>query len=192
MFPGDPAVDPSAAPRWWVCPPCRVALFPSESRGHTSSRWASARLTHEDLAPNPATRKRTVLPAPGPAAGDPASPGVDPPNDGVSPSWVTQHGEHEEHAQRLARRSIELAARSEGDDIGEVALELMRAGNHDAATLEHALVMCRSLSRGDPTDERVKRGIRLLQQVTRFLGVPPQPFDADYLLAPERYVAARS
>jgi len=54
----------------------------------------------------------------------------------------------------------------------------MRAADHDPAMLQHALVVCRSLSRDDPTDERVKRAIRLLKQVTTFLGVPPHLFDA--------------
>jgi DNA-binding Xre family transcriptional regulator len=85
----------------------------------------------------------------------------------------------------VARRSIELADRSESDQIGAAALELMRTGNHDSATLQHALVMCRSLSRADPGDEQMKRAIRLLQHVTEFLGAPPRLFDARHLSAPE-------
>ena len=27
VFPGDSSSDPSAAPKWWACPACRVALF---------------------------------------------------------------------------------------------------------------------------------------------------------------------
>ncbi len=27
MFEGDPTLYPLARPDWWVCPPCRVALF---------------------------------------------------------------------------------------------------------------------------------------------------------------------
>jgi hypothetical protein len=27
LFDGDPALDPSAIPDWWLCPPCRVALL---------------------------------------------------------------------------------------------------------------------------------------------------------------------
>ena len=61
VFPGDPALDPSAAPRWWVCPPCRIALVPSESRKHKSSRWATTPLTHKHVAPNRATRTPAVL-----------------------------------------------------------------------------------------------------------------------------------
>lgn len=101
-----------------------------------------------------------------------------------SRSWFVERGEREEEAQRLARCSIELAGRAEVDEIGAVALELMRTGNHDPATLQHALVMCRSLLRAAPSDTRVKRAIRLLQHVTRFLGVPPHLFDARHLPAP--------
>jgi hypothetical protein len=37
MFAGDPTLNPTALPDWWVCPPCRAALFgrvsvPSEGR----------------------------------------------------------------------------------------------------------------------------------------------------------------
>ncbi|MGQ0803848.1 MAG: hypothetical protein ACT4PI_08295 [Actinomycetota bacterium] len=103
----------------------------------------------------------------------------------VSRSWFVEGGGREEQAQRVARHCIELAARSEDDEIGEVALELMRAGDHDPATLQHALGVCRSLLRDDPTDERVKRAIRLLRHVTEFLGVPPHLFDARRLEAPE-------
>jgi hypothetical protein len=102
----------------------------------------------------------------------------------ADPSWLVEHGEREEQAQRLARYSIELASRSDTDDIGDVALELMRAGNHDPATLQHALVVCRSLSRDDPKDQPVKRAIRLLRHVTAFLGVPPSLYDALHLPAP--------
>jgi hypothetical protein len=123
------------------------------------------------------------LPVPAAAAGDSAPRGSAAQDTDVTPSWFFERGEREEQAQRLARHSIELAGRSEVDEIGKVALELMRMGNHDPATLQHALVMCRSLSRGDPSDERMKRAIRLLQHVTTFLGVPPRLFDARHLPA---------
>lgn len=100
------------------------------------------------------------------------------PVDAAVASWFAPSGGREERAQLVARRSIDLATRPGDDEIGEVALELMRAGNHDPATLQHALTLCRSLSRDDPTDQGLKRAIRLLQQVTTFLGVPPHLFDA--------------
>jgi hypothetical protein len=27
LFEGDPTLNPTALPEWWVCPPCRSALF---------------------------------------------------------------------------------------------------------------------------------------------------------------------
>lgn len=27
MFEGDPTLHPTALPEWWLCPPCRVALW---------------------------------------------------------------------------------------------------------------------------------------------------------------------
>ena len=29
LFDGDPTLNPNALPEWWVCPPCRSALFGS-------------------------------------------------------------------------------------------------------------------------------------------------------------------
>jgi hypothetical protein len=34
-FPGDPTLHPLAKPDWWLCSPCREALF-----GHTEARVA--------------------------------------------------------------------------------------------------------------------------------------------------------
>ena len=42
-FPGDGALNPSAAPPWSVCTPCRIALFGDGSHPHMSSRWATSR-----------------------------------------------------------------------------------------------------------------------------------------------------
>jgi hypothetical protein len=92
-------------------------------------------------------------------------------------SWISLVGEPEEQAQLLARRSIELATRLPSDAMAEAALELMRAANHDPATLEHALVVCRSVARDDPANEQIQRAIRLLEQVVAFLGVPPEVFE---------------
>jgi hypothetical protein len=41
IFPGDITLDPSVAPKWWVCPPCRIRLFGDGSHPHMSSRWAT-------------------------------------------------------------------------------------------------------------------------------------------------------
>ena len=37
VFAGDPALDPSLPARWWVCPPCREALFPNDRS--QNRRW---------------------------------------------------------------------------------------------------------------------------------------------------------
>jgi len=93
-------------------------------------------------------------------------------------SWLTRSGRHEETAQVVVRRSISLATGAPVAHVGSVALELLRVANNDPATLEHALVMCHSLARDDPADERLHRAIRLLEQVTAFLGVLPPSSDS--------------
>jgi len=90
----------------------------------------------------------------------------------VDGSWLIRSGDREETAQLVVRRSITLAAREHVEEVGGLALDLLRVANHDPTTLEHALVVCRSLARDDPTDERVTQAIRLLERVTTFLGVP--------------------
>jgi len=32
LFDGDPMLHPSARPDWWLCPPCRTALFGAARR----------------------------------------------------------------------------------------------------------------------------------------------------------------
>jgi hypothetical protein len=61
--------------------------------------------------------------------------------------------------------------------MGRVALEIIRVADHDPATLQHALDLCRSLARDDPTNEGVRRAVGLLKRVTKFLGVPPPLFN---------------
>jgi hypothetical protein len=90
----------------------------------------------------------------------------------VDGSWLIRRGDREETAQVVVRRSIKLAAGDHLQEVGGLALDLLRVANHDATTLEHALVVCRSLARDDPTDVRVTQAIRLLERVTTFLGVP--------------------
>lgn len=155
---------------------------PSQTRAggaqprHTDSWGGRAR---RDRVTTPEVRRipTAVLSAPVNTAGagarrDTAATGRD-----ASSSWFHRRGEREGRAQLVARRSIEVATPSESDAIGEVALDLIRVATHDPATLQHALNLCRSLSRDDPADERVKRAIQLLEQVTTFLGVPPRPYE---------------
>jgi hypothetical protein len=85
-------------------------------------------------------------------------------------SWLTRSGGHEETAQVVVRRSISLATGAPVAQIGGIAVELLRVANNDPATLDHALVVCRSLARHNPADERLQLAIRLLERVTVFLG----------------------
>jgi hypothetical protein len=94
-------------------------------------------------------------------------------------SWLSRSGRHEETAQVVVRSSISLAAAGPGADIGRVALALLRVANNDRATLEHALVVCRSLARDDSADERLNAAIRLLERVIVFLAAPARAVGAD-------------
>jgi len=113
---------------------------------------------------------------PSPFPGDSSADRTGPSRDGAA-SWFAQADKPEEPAQRLARRSVEVASRYSDDAGPEATLELIRLGDHDPALLEHALVACRSLARDDPANEQVTRAIRLLEQVTTFLGVPAHPLE---------------
>jgi hypothetical protein len=47
MFEGDPTLCPTALPEWWLCPPCRLALFGDRHRrpaaAHSSTGTHRAR-----------------------------------------------------------------------------------------------------------------------------------------------------
>jgi hypothetical protein len=93
-------------------------------------------------------------------------------------SWLSRRGGREETAQVVVRRSISLAAAGSGTEVGGAALGLLRVANNDPATLQHALIVCRSLARDDPADERLNDAARLLERVIEFLGVPIRRSDA--------------
>ena len=93
-------------------------------------------------------------------------------------SWLSGSTRHEETVQVVVRRSIGIATAGGDAEVGGVALELLRLANNDPATLEHALVVCSSLARHDPTNERLNRAIRLLERVIAFLAVPAQAISA--------------
>jgi hypothetical protein len=44
-FPGDPTLHPLAKPDWWLCSPCREALF-----GHTGARVVGAGSSVEETS----------------------------------------------------------------------------------------------------------------------------------------------
>jgi hypothetical protein len=76
-----------------------------------------------------------------------------------------------ERAELICDRSGEMAALVGPDDVGNVAIELLRAADHDQTTLIHALGIGRSRLRREPTDAYARRGVRLLEAVVAFLGV---------------------
>jgi len=84
-------------------------------------------------------------------------------------SWLSRSGRHDETVQVVVRRSIDSAAAGGDVEVGDVALELLRFANNDPAMLDHALVVCSSLARRDPSDERLNGALRLLEQVIAFL-----------------------
>lgn len=79
-----------------------------------------------------------------------------------------------ERAELICDRSGEMAALVGPDDVGNVAIELLRAADHDETTLTHALGIGRSRVRREPTDASARRGVRLLEAVVAFLGVKPR------------------
>lgn len=79
-----------------------------------------------------------------------------------------------EHAELICDRSGELAALVGPHDVGNVAIDLLRAADHDETTLTHALSIGRSRVRREPADGSARRGVQLLQAVIAFLGVKPR------------------
>jgi hypothetical protein len=78
-----------------------------------------------------------------------------------------------ESAELICDRSGQLAALV-GPDVGNVAIDLLRAADHDETTLIHALAIGRSRVRREPADDSARRGVRLLEAVIAFLGVKPR------------------
>ena len=79
-----------------------------------------------------------------------------------------------ERAELICDRSGELAALVGPYDVGNVAIDLLRAADHDETTLTHALGIGRSRVRREPADDSARRGVQLLEAVIAFLGVKPR------------------
>ena len=75
-----------------------------------------------------------------------------------------------ELAQLICKRSSELSAADEPDDVAGAALSLVRIAQHDATMLDHASSIFQTRLRVDPTDAAAKDGLRLLRRVRAFLG----------------------
>jgi hypothetical protein len=39
IFAGDASLDAEAASRWWVCAPCRIAMFGDDGGRKQAARW---------------------------------------------------------------------------------------------------------------------------------------------------------
>ncbi len=76
-----------------------------------------------------------------------------------------------ERAELICVRSGELAVLVGPDDVGNVAIDLLRAADHDETTLTHALGIGRSRLRREPADDSARRSVQLLEAVVAFLGV---------------------
>jgi hypothetical protein len=79
-----------------------------------------------------------------------------------------------ERAEMICDRSGELATLVAPYDVGNVAIDLLRAADHDETTLTHALDIGRSRMRREPADDATRRGVLLLEAVIAFLGVKPR------------------
>jgi hypothetical protein len=79
-----------------------------------------------------------------------------------------------ERAELICDRSGELAVPVGPYDVGNVAIDLLRAADHDETTLTHALGIGQSRVRREPADDSARRGVRVLEAVIGFLGIKPR------------------
>jgi hypothetical protein len=83
-----------------------------------------------------------------------------------------------ERAELICDRSEELATRVGPSDLGSMAIDLLRAAEHDETTLRHALRIGRSRVERKPADKAASRGVGLLEAVIAFLGIRPRADEA--------------
>jgi hypothetical protein len=74
-----------------------------------------------------------------------------------------------ELAQLICKRSSELGAAGEPNDVPGAALNLVRTSRHDRTMLDHASVIFRTRLQAHPDDEASKDGLSLLTRVLAFL-----------------------
>jgi hypothetical protein len=79
-----------------------------------------------------------------------------------------------ERAELICERSAELAALAVPPDIGDAAIDLLRAAENDKTILRHALRIGRLRVERGPGDESVRNGVRLLEAVLAFLSSKPR------------------
>jgi hypothetical protein len=79
-----------------------------------------------------------------------------------------------ERAELICERSAELAALAVPPDIGDVAIDLLRAAENDRTILRHALRIGRLRMERRPGEESIRNGVRLLEAVVAFLSIKPR------------------
>jgi hypothetical protein len=79
-----------------------------------------------------------------------------------------------ERAELICDRSAELAALAVQPDIGDVAIDLLRAAENDKTILRHALRIGRVRIERGSGGESVRNGVRLLEAVLAFLSSKPR------------------
>jgi hypothetical protein len=115
------------------------------------------------------------------------------PHQAAESGWSrSEDGGVVERAELTFVRSEDLAALPGPWDVGDLAIDLLRAASHDESTLRHALRIGRSRVRRDPADPSARRGIRLLEAVIAFLGPRQRADEAVGLLVEDNISLTRS
>jgi hypothetical protein len=83
-----------------------------------------------------------------------------------------------ELAELICERSSELSALAGPPDIGEIAIVLLRAAEHDETILRHAMRIGRVRMERGLANDSTRRGVRLLEAVIAFLSVRPRAHEA--------------
>lgn len=82
-----------------------------------------------------------------------------------------------ERAQLVWRRALELADPVAPGDRFVLAMDLLRAAHHDAATMTHALSIGRTRLHAHPGDASALGGVKVLKAAIVLLGVRPRTDD---------------
>jgi len=79
-----------------------------------------------------------------------------------------------ELAHLVWHRTLELTGTVEQLDQLAVVVELLRTAHHNASTMAGALAIGRTCVREQPRDLVARRGTRLLERATAFMGGEPR------------------
>jgi hypothetical protein len=83
-----------------------------------------------------------------------------------------------ERAELVCDRSSELAALAGPPDIGDLAIDLLRAADHDETILRHAMRIGRVRMERESANDSTRGGVRLLEAVIAFLSIRPRADEA--------------